>query len=258
MNTVLKNPELYDLLYKNVTDDLDFYLSILQDVDEIVEYGAGSGRITIPLAKQGHKVLAVDNELIMLKRLEEKLAYLPQTIKLRIQTLYADIVDIRFEKCKECILVPFTTFNYLLDKDTQLKCLKNISSSLVDNGLAIFELITLNTYPELFVKNDFVDVNTLWLSDGSYYKYSRATQFDVNSNILRQERVFDYYSEENVFVRRLKYDWANCYISLKEFRDMASICGFEVCQVYGDTSFADYIKDVSNDLFIILKKIAVS
>lgn len=258
MNTVLKNPELYDLLYKNVTDDINFYHSILQNVGEIVEYGAGSGRITIPLAKQNHKVLAVDNEPIMLKRLEEKLTYLSQNIRLRIQTLFADIVDLKFEKCKECILVPFTTFNYLLDKDIQLKCLKNISGSLINNGLAVFELITLNTYPELFVKSDFVDVDTLWLSDGSYYKYSRATKFKINSNILRQERVFDYYSKENIFVERHKYDWVNCYISLKEFRDMASICGFQVYQVYGDTSFADYIEDKSNDLFIILKKIAVS
>lgn len=258
MNTVLKNPELYDLLYKNVTDDLNFYLSILQNVSEVVEYGAGSGRITIPLAKQNHKVLAVDNELIMLKQLEEKLTYLSQNIRLRIQTLFADMVDLKFEKCKECILVPFTTFNYLLDKDIQLKCLKNISGSLINNGLAVFELITLNTYPELFVKSDFVDIDTLWLSDGSYYKYSRSTQFEINSNILRQERVFDYYSKENIFVERHKYDWVNCYISLKEFRDMASVCGFQVYRVYGDTSFADYIEDKSNDLFIILKKIPVS
>ena len=39
MNTVLKNPELYDLLYKNVTDDINFYHSILQNVGEIVEIG---------------------------------------------------------------------------------------------------------------------------------------------------------------------------------------------------------------------------
>lgn len=257
MNTVLKNPELYDLLYKNVTDDLDFYLSILQDVDEIVEYGAGSGRITIPLVKQNHKVLAVDNEPIMLKQLEKKLTYLPKDMRLRIQILFADIVNLNFEKHKECILVPFTTFNYLLDKNIQLKCLKNISSSLKDNGLAVFELITLNTYPELFVKSDFVDVDTLWLSDGSYYKYSRTTQFEINSNILRQERIFDYYSKNHIFVERYKYDWINCYIPLKEFEDMASKCGFQVNEVYGDTSFADYIEDKSNDLFIILKKMAV-
>lgn len=258
MSTMLKNPELYDLLYKDVTDDLGFYLSILQNVDEITEYGAGSGRISIPLAKQNHKVLAIDNEPMMLKRLEEKLSYLPQSVKLRVQTLSANIADLKFKKTKECILVPFTTFNYLLDKDVQLKCLKNIANSLIDSGLAIFELITLNTYPELFVENGFVDIDTLWLSDGSYYKYSRATQFDIDSSILRQERVFDYYNEKNIFVERHKYDWTNCYISLKDFRDMASICGLEVYQVYGDTNFANYIEDMSNDLFIILKKIAVS
>lgn len=129
-----------------------------------------------------------------------------QNIRLRIQTLFADMVDLKFEKCKECILVPFTTFNYLLDKDIQLKCLKNISGSLINNGLAIFELITLNTYSELFVKSDFVDIDTLWLCDGSYYKYSRAIQFEINSNILRQERVFDYYSKENILVESHKYD----------------------------------------------------
>lgn len=111
------------------------------------------------------------------------------------------MVDLKFEKCKECILVPFTIFNQLLDKDIQLKCLKNISDSLFNNGLAVFELIILNIYSELFVKNDFVDVDTLWLSDGSYYKYSRITQFETNSKLLRQERVFDYFSLRGYFCR---------------------------------------------------------
>ena len=44
-----------------------YFSTYLQNVGEVVEYGAGSGRITIPLAKQNHKVLAVDNDPIMLK-----------------------------------------------------------------------------------------------------------------------------------------------------------------------------------------------
>lgn len=254
MSTILKNPELYDLLYKDITDDLTFYLYILRDIDEIVEYGAGSGRITIPLAMNNHKVLAVDNELLMLKHLEKKLTVLPEDVQLRVQILSADIVDLKLGKSRECILVPFTTFNYLLDKNSQLRCLKNIADSLIDNGLAVFELVTLNTYPEIFADNGFIDINTLWLCDGSYYKYSRATQFDTKFNIIRQIRVFDYYNNQNIFVEHQEYDWTNYYISLKEFKEMASICGFSVSQVFGDTNFSAYNDGRSDDLFIILKK----
>ena len=53
MKTILKKPELYNLLYQDVKEDISLYKTLLKNYDTILEYGAG--RITIPLALKGKK-----------------------------------------------------------------------------------------------------------------------------------------------------------------------------------------------------------
>ena len=38
LQTILKKPELYDLLYQDVKEDISLYKTLLKDYNEIVEY----------------------------------------------------------------------------------------------------------------------------------------------------------------------------------------------------------------------------
>ena len=73
MKQITDDPNLYDLLYDNLSDDIEVYSEIVSDKNVVIEYGAGTGRITIPLARKGIKVIALDNSEAMLKKLEEKI-----------------------------------------------------------------------------------------------------------------------------------------------------------------------------------------
>ena len=47
-------PAFYDWAHASFTDDVEFYLEELKDVKgPVLELGCGTGRVTIPLAKQG-------------------------------------------------------------------------------------------------------------------------------------------------------------------------------------------------------------
>lgn len=251
MKTILENPKLYDILYQDIIDDIQFYIRLLKDYPEIVEYGAGSGRITIPLANEGHMVLAVDNEPLMLNYLKTKISNTP--VSNRIKTLVADITNLSFDNLKKCILVPFTTFNYLLDDISKNKCLQNISRSLAKDGIAIFELITLYTYPELFLASEFIEVSKYFFED-YYLKYERRTTFSESQKLLYQDRRFSKFDLENHFLSSEHYKWCNSYIELNTFISMAQSCGLDFVMAYGDTNGSAYTEQ-SNDLFVILKKI---
>lgn len=69
MVTVLKYPKIYDAMYSVIIDDINFYRTLVKPYDEIVEYGAGTGRISIPLSMEGHRIVAIDNEPEMLNEL---------------------------------------------------------------------------------------------------------------------------------------------------------------------------------------------
>jgi len=71
--------ELYDVWCAEVTEDIPFYLGLasalardlgrVDGVLDIVELGAGSGRISAPLAAAGHRVTAIDASSAQLQRL---------------------------------------------------------------------------------------------------------------------------------------------------------------------------------------------
>jgi SAM-dependent methyltransferase len=74
--------ELYDGWVTSVVDDIPFYLELADDLAaqrdlpslKILELGSGSGRITIPLAQQGHEVTAVDASPRLLEQLRASCA----------------------------------------------------------------------------------------------------------------------------------------------------------------------------------------
>jgi SAM-dependent methyltransferase len=75
--------ELYDAWCAEVVEDVSFYVGLADALAsdlgreriDIVELGAGSGRITIPLAHAGHRVTAIDVSPAQLARLRERVEH---------------------------------------------------------------------------------------------------------------------------------------------------------------------------------------
>ncbi|OLA95145.1 MAG: hypothetical protein BHW64_00055 [Candidatus Melainabacteria bacterium LEY3_CP_29_8] len=150
LQTILKKPELYDLLYQDVKEDISLYKTLLKDYNEIVEYGAGTGRITIPLATEGKRIIAIDNEENMLKKLKKKIQKL--NLEKQIQVVNADMITYNQNKESNCVIMPLTVFNYIIDEEKQNECLSNIHKYLSKEGILIIELLTKETFKE--IEND--------------------------------------------------------------------------------------------------------
>ncbi len=86
---------LYDYEYRRRRADLAFYRNLakrrLGDSGRILELGAGSGRITIPLARAGYEVVAVDSSKPMLEKLRTRVDALPRSVARRITVVEADL-----------------------------------------------------------------------------------------------------------------------------------------------------------------------
>lgn len=70
-------PQYYDLLALQFNQDLEFWSKLVSKYcpskeDEVLEIMAGTGRVTLPLAKSGKKVVAVDYCDSLLKALKKK------------------------------------------------------------------------------------------------------------------------------------------------------------------------------------------
>ena len=149
MKTILKEPNLYDLLYEDVVEDIQVYLNLTKEYNKIIEYGAGTGRVTIPLVKDGKFVYAIDNEQLMLNKLDENLKNNNIDVSKSVNIINANMIDYKHFEMAECIIMPLTVFNYILTDEEQNRCLKNISDSLKSGWKLVLELLTKNTFNEI-------------------------------------------------------------------------------------------------------------
>jgi 2-polyprenyl-3-methyl-5-hydroxy-6-metoxy-1,4-benzoquinol methylase len=101
---------------------------------KILDFGAGTGRLSIPLAKLGYEVEAIDISQAMLDVLIEKAA----RENLIIQTAQ-DIVNTDWSK--DMVIAVFTVFAYILEDLEMESTLKLIYDSLKPGGYFMFDLV---------------------------------------------------------------------------------------------------------------------
>ena len=85
---------LYDAWVQSVVEDIPFYCRVVTDSGEsarVLELGAGSGRITLPLLARGHHVTAVDVAGVQLDLLQSVATRNGTDSRLRVE--HADLRD---------------------------------------------------------------------------------------------------------------------------------------------------------------------
>lgn len=251
MKKIVDKPELYDLLYNDVTEDINMYINIFQKQKNILEFGAGTGRITIPLAKQGHFIEAVDLSANMLENLKNKIKndkFLSNHINPILGNMCGYISDKKFD----VILIPLTSFNYLLTDDEQEQCLLSVKNNLLDKGFAIIELLSKNTFLETNQSEKFSFIKRIPIDDSSYYDYYRKTILDLETRKIYQRRLFKYYIN-NQYVSEEELEWENRFVTIENFSALVDKIGLKIEQIYGNCNLDAYNSD-SADVFIKLRR----
>ena len=253
METILKKPSLYNLLYSDVTEDINLYKILLKDYNEVVEYGAGTGRITIPLAQEGKKVIAIDNEPNMLDDLKSKVEML--NLEKKIVIVNADMITYIHNKKEKCVIMPLTVFNYILEDNKQDECLDNISRYLEKDGILIIELLTKKTFLDLTENSEgnLKYIKTFNITNG-YYEYWRTTTLNNSTNRIEQRRVFKHFNKEREQDNQEEFIWENKFVTYNTIVQKLENNGFRIENAYGNCRLEPY-NDDSEDLFIEAKKI---
>lgn len=125
--------DFYDRWSSKMTEDVPFYVArALEARGPVVELGAGQGRIAIPIARAGRRVIAVDASPAM--RAEGMRRADQAGVAAMIDWVDADMRTFVAEPPTDLVIVPFRSFLHLLTIDDQLACLDAVRRSLVPGG----------------------------------------------------------------------------------------------------------------------------
>jgi len=251
METIVKKPNLYDLLYRDIKEDIFMYLKLLKGSKNILEFGAGTGRVTIPLANAGHNIDAVDIEVKMLEILSKKIETNYNLFQ-RINPILGNMCDYNSEKLYDAIFIPLTSFNYLLTETDQILCLKSIFNNLKTDGFAIVELLSNNTYDDIVLDDNFRFVRKIKLNNNQYYEYYRNTTLDMGNRKITQKRLFKLFENKSL-INEEELIWENRFVTIDDFKRLLLKVGLYIEEIYGNCNLEKFNNE-SEDIFIKIRK----
>ncbi|WP_109110386.1 class I SAM-dependent methyltransferase [Azospirillum sp. TSO35-2] len=119
----------------------------------VLEIGCGTGRLTIPLARAGLEVWAVDVSAAMLDQLRAKLADEPAAVRDRVRILHGDAADLdlphdRPEIAARLVLLPFNLLMLVADRDQQSRVLAAAVRHLAPGGVVALDVMNPATLPQ--------------------------------------------------------------------------------------------------------------
>lgn len=131
-----RSAHLYDLF--DAKPNVAFFGYYAQGAGEILDVGAGTGRIAIPLARQGVKVYAVEPSPVMRREFEHKLRKEPG-LRERIMLVAGDARSFVLE-CTVPAAFLSGSFDHLLGDEERLAALGNVGRHLAPGGCLIFDV----------------------------------------------------------------------------------------------------------------------
>ncbi|HST68590.1 MAG TPA: class I SAM-dependent methyltransferase [Solirubrobacterales bacterium] len=95
----------------------------------VLELGCGTGRVSLHLARRGHRVIGLDQDHELIFELAERAGDLP------VQPLCANALDFELDEQVPLALAPMQFLQLMRTPESRLRCLRHIASSLEPGGL---------------------------------------------------------------------------------------------------------------------------
>ena len=218
--------DLYDLEY--VHDyDVPFWLSLAQrEGGPVIEWGAGTGRIAIPLAEKGFDVTAVEVSEGMVGRGRIKGAPL--------EWVCSDMRSAKLNRKYRLAVCAFNSFLCLTSLDDALTFLDNAREHLGPGGLLGIEVSAFSP-EELAEKpggperqHDF----TRRTPEGKLERFS-LSRYEAASQVLEMRLFYELHGSDGALSNEREHDLAIRITNRDELMLMLRLAGFEPEAAYG-------------------------
>lgn len=141
--------DVYDDWYGEITDvgaTADRVAALIVDAsaDRVLELGIGSGRLALPMAERGLRVVGIDSSPPMLDRLRAK----PGAAAIEVHEGDMAEADTLVDGPFGAVLIAFNTLFNLAGEDRQRACLRAVSSLLDPRGSLLVETAVWGDPPD--------------------------------------------------------------------------------------------------------------
>jgi SAM-dependent methyltransferase len=247
-------PRFYELEYEEFDEDLSLYLQAARRTGSpILDVGAGTGRVTIALARAGHDVVGIDESGPMLDYARRKLAAEP-TASEHTRFQQVSVLDFDSDSRFRLAILSLTTFAHFLTQEQQLSVLHKTHTHLESGGLLIID--AANPDPLTLLQNDG-SLTLHWerrdRSNGHWVQKWLSFRTDRRDQIQYYTLNYDDIGKDNI-VRRTAVSMPLRYMHRYEAELLLRAEDFELENIYGSYHLDDYDAD-SERMILVARSI---
>ncbi|KGR78852.1 class I SAM-dependent methyltransferase [Ureibacillus manganicus] len=244
------DPILYDKENESYLAELPFLLEWASKMGgPIIDVACGTGRITIPLAKEGYKLIGVDIHKGMLEEAKSK----SSNNLLQVEWIEQDCTNMNINTISKLIYSVGNSFQHFLTNEAQDRFISSVYKHLDDEGVFIFgtrfpsaeELLQPPTeeYWRSYIDNDTqitVDVFTL-------------SNYDSLNQIQHYTTIRKYRNLNGDLIKETKTNIRLRYVFPKEMERILFNNGFKILHLYSDWNKTPLTND-SYEMIYVCKK----
>jgi SAM-dependent methyltransferase len=179
----------HDLECGSYTQDLELWLRLAGELvapdEAVLDVGAGTGRVTLSLARAGHRVVALDLDSELLVELDRR------TAGLAVESVCADARTFSLPgRAFPLIVAPMQTLQILGGRDARTAFLARAKEHLVSGGRLALAIAAADDFDEFeWHEGDASPLPDIAEFDGwSYFSQPTAVRRDGDTFVLERRR----------------------------------------------------------------------
>ena len=246
------DPEVYDATAGDQPGDIEFYKRLALEShaagQPVLELACGTGRVSIPIAREGVQLVGLDRWTEMLARAREKSGELETA-----RWVEGDMRRFELPERFGLIYIPFRSFLHLMTIDDQLACLGCIRAHLLPDGR-----LALNIFnPDLVMMGQSLSVRRGVIERrGDRYRHPRTGRaveiwetraYHPASQEIEITFIDEELDEEATVVRRIHRTLQLRYTYRFEMEHLLARAGFQIEALHGDF-FGSAFDDSSSEM----------
>jgi SAM-dependent methyltransferase len=236
--------------------DVGFYVDLARAAGGLIlELGCGTGRILLPTAAAGCRIVGLDAAEPMLAKCRAKIGREPRELRERVRLVRASMTRFDLGETFHLITAPFRSFQHLRSVDDQLACLRSAHRQLVPGGRLVLDLFQTDArrmHDPAFLQESqaFPEVQ---LPDGRRLRLTERT-----AAFHRAEQCNDVELIYNVIhpdgrTERLVMAFTVRYFFRYEVEHLLARCGFQLVALYGGYDRSPLADDSPEMVFLAEK-----
>jgi len=219
--------EFYDLVYDPLSSDVDWCRALAARTGgPVLELGCGSGRVAVPLAADGHRVVGIERSPAMLERARARAARAGVELDLH----EGDVRDFSLQESFPLVVMVLNTFLMLTPED-RWACLARAREHLADGGRFAMHVFQPDPAKVAGYEGAVVEEGTFETESGSHVTVFTSTRATVDRS------TFSWTCDEvgaGQLVRRSSRRTTLHFLYRREAELLFSAAGFSIESLEGD------------------------